>query len=686
MPIFLLQYDCKFQPIKPLFPRVIILFSSYILIPMNKLFAAFYILFNVFLSIALIWIFAELEPTINRQFFPNLPEAEIQSYVIGLGFFFLFQFAGFRFIPTQHIALTRISSLFIGVTLWLIIILILVGTYKFFMNIEHSEKLQYTLSSLGFSTIKSLDVIGALFSVGIFIAIVFFIFPKIHRKKHWTYAMHVFSCSILFLLVIGIPKLNLYDYTHYAGPIHDILIGNTPLTSRTWYGFFPIVLLSILFRFIPLSAASLHIAITIIHYLGFLLFYKLLSKILHDARWALIGTLYAIFGSHLVMIGGINEHPQNTFIRTGAWLIVAYTIAYRSVLVKKLGKIATAFPSIIVALSLFWTLDFGLYTLGAYCLFLYSTNLNDHINTFVKHLSRSLVVVAGCLIATFGLINFVYIILFHRLPMWFTHYFFVTNYQLSNHMLPVPNEPWLWISVLIPVATISFLLFQMKQKKGLNDEQSAVLFIAMASLTNFSYFLGRTTLNQLHNISLPIIVCAFYLIKIIFDQARKSSRSNAIASIVLIGTIIGVPGTLLAHESVQYLVIANPVNTLSIVRGEMFNEYDWFGPTTKVMLSKYGDEIKAGNFTLLSMWDTWYLILLHTTNRVGINCQLCYIPDENVDFQANNILNSPSRYLFLDAQRSQYEYGARVDEVFLMVRSKYHYVETVGLLDVYKRI
>lgn len=652
---------------------------------MNKLSPALFILFNVYLSIVLIWIFARLEPIINQTFFPTYQEAEIQTYMLGLGLFFLFQIIWYRLIATKNTGGVRLSLSLKSLIAWLVTILLLVVAYRFFASVEQSEHVQQTLWWMGFSTVKTLRAVHAFWGVGIFIAIVFLLFSNTYRGTRWTRSVHILACVIIFFLTIGIPKLNLYDYTHYAGPIHDILIGNPPLTSRSWYGFFPIVLLSILFRVIPLTAASLHITITVVHYLGFLLYYKVLDTILQDARLALIGALYAIFASHLVMIGGINEHPQNTFIRMGAWLIVALTIVYQSVLMKKLGKIALTLPPIVTVLSLFWTLDVGLYTLEAYCLYMLLMNLNDHVTIFIKQLSRTIGVVAGCIIAVFGFVNLVYFVMYHRLPMWYTHYFFITRYQASNHMLPVPHEPWLWISVLIPVATIGFLVSRMKQQQGLTHVQSGVLFVAVASLTYFSYFLGRTTLNQLHNVILPILVCAFYLIKIGLDHARRSPFPIAIASIILVGTILGVPGTLLAYEGIQYLKIANPVNTLRIVRGEMSDEYDWFGPTVKSIQSKYSEEIKSGNFTLLSIWDTWYLTLLHTTNRVGINCQLCYVPDENVDFQVGNIRNSPSQYLFLDKERSENDYGARVTDVFSNLTSEYHYVETIGLLDVYKR-
>lgn len=644
-----------------------------------------FILFNITISIILIWTFGNLEPFIHQTFFPTYQEAEIQTYMLGLGLFFLFQIICYRLISTKNTSEMKLSLSLKSLIAWLVTILLLVGTYWFFTAVEQSVNVQQTLSSMGFTTVQSLGAVEALLGVDIFIAIVFLLFPNAHRGTRRTYGMHILACVVIFFLTIGIPKLNLYDYTHYAGPIHDILIGNPPLTSRSWYGFFPIILLSILFRFIPLTAASLHIAITVVHYLGFLLYYKVLDAILRDARWALIGALYAIFGSHLVMIGGINEHPQGTFIRMGAWVIVALTIVYQPVLRKKLGKVALTIPPIVTALSLFWTLDVGLYTLGAYCLYMLLVNLNDRVTILIKQLSRAIGVVAGCIIAIFGFVNLVYFVMYHRLPMWNTHYFFITRYQASSHMLPVPHEPWLWISVLIPVATIGFLVSRMKQQRGLTDVQSGVLFIAVASLTYFSYFLGRTTLNQLHSVILPILVCAFYLIKIDLDHARRSPLPIAIASVILVGTILGVPGTLLAYDGIQYLKIANPVNTLRLVRGEMSDEYDWFGPTTKGIREKYGSEIASGNLTLLSIWDTWYLTIFHTTNRVGINCQLCYIPDENVDFQVGNIRNSPSQYLFLDKERSENDYGARVADVFSNLASEYHYVETIGLLDVYKR-
>lgn len=591
--------------------------------------------------------------------------------------FSLLQIIGYRKIVTGKTGVIRVPVSVRIVVVWLITIFTLIGTYRFFQSVEQSARVQQTLGEMGFVAIKTLKAVDALGIVALFIAMVFFLLPSHHLSKRWTWGLHILAGVIIFLLTIGIPKLNLYDYTHYAGPIHDILMGNPPLATRSWYGFLPIILLSLLFRVIPLTAASLHVAVTLIHYLGFLLYYTILRTVLRDARWALVGTVYAIFGSHLVMIGGINEHPQNTFIRMGAWIVVALSILYRPLL--------SALPMTIVALSLFWTLDAGLYTLMAYVLFMFFLHFGDRTHLLVKRMVHMLGGIAGLTAMTFLLINLVSYIFYQKFPMWLTHYLFIGSYQASSHMLPVPNEPWLWMSILIPAATIAVLMTQMKRQQHLTDVQSAVLFIAFASLTYFNYFLGRTTLNALHTVILPILVCAFYLLKIGLDRIRTSPMAVTIASVILAGTILGVPGTLLVYDGIGYLKVANPGSTLQLLGGGMPDEYDWFGPTVQNIQKKYGKEVSAGKFTLLSMWDTWYLLLLHTTNRVGITCQLCYVPDEHVDFQVSNIRQSPSPYLFADHQRTRYDYGGRVEDVLSRLKSEYYFVETVGLLDVYKR-
>lgn len=630
---------------------------------------AFGIIFvNVALAIILIWSLGYAQPTIHQRLFPYYQEAEIQTYIFGVLIFFCLQVIFYPLFKIKNSVLFIILIIF-GIPL-------LLGAYRFTQSLGQRAQLRETLWWMGIYQIDNITTWDFLIGITIFVSVILFLLPRTRLGKYWRIAFQGMAVLIIFWLTWGIAKLNLYDYTHYAGPIHEYLSGRPLLTFRSWYGFLPILFLSGIFRIIPLTAANLHVTIASFQFLGFVFYYRLLSNILKDARWALFATVYAIFSYHIVIIGGLSEHPQSTFIRMGLWVSIALLIFYR----------ARVLVPIAVAIAFFWTLDFGIYVVAAYCLYLVITNLDDNITLFSKRYVRLIVFLLMSIFVIFILINIYYLARYQILPQWSTHYFFMANYQASNHMLPVPNAPMLWLSVLVPVAAISYLINQKQKNGNLGRIESAVLFTACVALTQFIYFLGRTTLNQLHAISLPIFLCAFYLIKISLERLRDFGFPITIAAVLLVGIILGLPGTLLFYQGLQNIKVSNPLGTLKIVRGEVFDEYDWFSPTTDLLMSRYGSEIRAGNLTLLSIWDTWYLTILGTTNRVGINCQLCYIPDENVDFQVTNIRKSPSDYLFLDSMRTPNEFDSRVEKLYQKIKSEYQFVETLGLLDVYKRI
>ncbi len=652
---------------------------------MNKLFLSVFILCNLAIAIFLIWALSPLEPFVHHQFFPHYAEAEIQTYMLGIGIFFVFQILFYPLIRTHVSRQVHIKEAYVWLPIWMTNVFLLVGAYHFILFVRSSNDVQAILWWMGMYHIGEMTIWDFVIGEVFIVSSLFLMLPKIRWSKYGSIIVHILALSIIFWLTTGIEKLNLYDYTHYAGPVHDLLMNRPILTFRSWYGFFPILILAALFRVIPLTATNLHVVIAVIEFLGFVLFYKFLMKVLGSLRLALFGTVYAILGNHLVAMHGANEHPQDTFIRIGIWLVVAVLVLYQSRLEQKFGDVAKIIPFLAVSLSVFWTLDFGLYTLLGYCLYLLVMALHMHIFTFLKKYLRQLVGIFGTVLAVFLSINILYVAWYHVLPMWGTHYFFITNYQMSNHMLPVPDVPALWISVLIPVVTISYLIFQLKKNHKIDSVESAVLFTACVSLTNFIYFLGRTTLNQLHPISLPIFVCLFYLVNIVLDNIRHASVPIIIGVILCMGTILAVPGTFLAYQAISDLQTINPLSTLRLLQHQGENEYDMFGPTVERLRQRYQSEITSNNLTLLSMYDTWYLTLLNTTNRLGINCQLCYIPDENVNFEASNILNSPSQYLFLDTRRTEQEFGGRVASVFSHVQSQYHYVEDLGSLTVYKR-
>ena len=655
---------------------------------MRKFRVGQFIIFNTLLSLVLIYLFSRFAPFIHRFLFPHLAEAENQTYMLGLLIFFFCQILMYPLIKTKSEKNLFVTNKVILFTLIFLDSLILIIAYFGSQYVLHSKNLQDTLKLFMIFHTEDLSTRDFLVGEIVSIAVFTFLVAKIVFKPAARVIFHTIAVAIILYLTLGMSNLNLFDYSNYAGPINDLILGKPLLTYRSSYGFAPILFLSLIFNYIPLTSIYLTFEIAVINAFGFLLFYLLNNKIFKDLRWATVVTVSSIFVQHLVADRPTYQIPQQTFIRLGMWIFVALALSYNAFLRKKFGKVSNYVPAFLVVVCFFWSADFGLYIFLAYCLYLLVLSLHQQIIVFTIIYLRRLLKLSAILSIIFILINFIYLISYRSFPMWGEYYFAVYKYQSSGSMvLPFPDIPFIFVYIIVLLLVVCYLILVEKEKGELDDSQKSVLFTACVGLITFNYFLGRPAPSFLNVLSLPFIVCTYYLLKIILNSFQRISKVLLFGIIFFIATFFSVPGTLLAYQGLKTLEIANPYQTIRILehkRPEINDEYYWVGPTAEELRNKYNSEIRAGNLTLLSFWDTWLLVILHTTNRAGINCLVCYyFPGEDLGFIVENIRNSSSRYLFVDTNRNIAK--GRVEHLFSKIADQYTYIETIGFIDVYKR-
>lgn len=654
---------------------------------MNRFSLTVYIFLNVTISIILIWTLGLMEPTINRTFFPNLHEAEVQAYMVGLGVFFLLQLVLYPMIkttPAPQIRKPSNSTLF---QLSIINISLVTGASLFVRSLLVSSQTQSVLERIHIYHSNNMNIWYFLLGeIIVFLTILYLVAkpPPSHRIKVFSQGVTIL---VILWLTLGLNKLNLYDYSNYAGPINDFRLGVPPVTSQSIYGFLPIVLLGILFKAITLTSQNLHLAIAVFNSFGYFVYYFFLYRILKDFRWAFIATLFAIFGKHLIGWGATYQIPQWTFIRLGMWVFVALALAFKSDLVKKLGRFGHSIPIIAVGITIFWSLDFGLYTVIAYCLYIFISTLNTNFFFYVKTTIKQLMQLISVIALLFISINAVYLLFYQTFPMWTNHYFSIFTILSTKLMVPVPNIPPLWGYILVFIVAISYLIYKKKQNSKLTDSESSVLFTAAVGLTTFNYFLGQSFINSITELSLPFYVCVFFLLKSFLRHYTPGTRLTILETSLIVATILSPPATLFAYQGIQNLTWANPISTIAVLNRTNPNAFDeqyWVGSTAKGLMNTYEQDIRSKNFMLLSTWNTWVLILWHATNKLNINCLICFYPEDKFDFVVNYIHKTPPKYLFVDSNRVlEYE---RVEKIFSHVKDQYQYIETIGFIDVYKRI
>lgn len=274
-------------------------------------------IFNLFLSIVLIWILGRFEPAIHHLIFPSLLDAKNQIYMIGLAVFFGFQIILYPILKTTTVKQLRIQHKSILWAFFIIDLLALVlttFTYLLILNLKNTQD-AWQLTDL--YHIENLSIWNFVITGLVLITFIYLLVIKINWTKSLKFSWHFIAIFVILWTTLGFETINLYDYSNYAGPINDFILGKPLLNFRASYGFMPIFLLGIIFHFIPPTSEYLQTAIAIFNAIGFLLVYIILVSVFKDFRWALFTTLFAIFGQHLIGWIAPYQIPKKTFIRMG---------------------------------------------------------------------------------------------------------------------------------------------------------------------------------------------------------------------------------------------------------------------------------------------------------------------------------------------------------------------------------
>ena len=431
--------------------------------------------------------------------------------------------------------------------------------------------------------------------------------------------------ALIIPITFYVGELAYYDATHIIGPVHDLLMGKLPLSSPSWYGLLPIVGLSIVFRIVPLTLVNLYIVIALIETLGYILLYRFVLQLTKDLRWANLSIGVVILFHFLVQFGDRNYYLQSTFIRFGIWLPLAFAMLTNN----RLAIIGS------LLLALFWTTDMGLYVVGAYIATLLITR--KPVWPIVR-----IIVPAALLLLLFP-----------------NYWQFSLSYgQIPMFAKPIPLSPFPWLYLVIPVLSLFI------------TRESIVIFLSLLSLFMFTYFTGHSHLNALRIINVPLMILAMWWLKKI---------PQYIIALVLI-----LPVAVWGNQAVSNLQKGNVLTTMETIRRPSLTEYTIVGPTALEVKNRYQSVLTSGNFAVISPWDTYYLLIWNTTNKLGSNCLLCYWTPTMAKPLIETAKTISVHYLFVDRERLGYE--GRVSWIFDPIAKYYQFIERIGDLDVYERI
>ena len=532
--------------------------------------------------------------------------------------------------------------------------------------------------------------------LAIVFALIYIFLPSLIHQKKYTMPSIIYRLlhvtlivPIIVLLTFRVGYLSVYDFTHYAGPVYDVLSGLPPLSSVSYYGFLGILSLAKIFTFIPLTLLNLHIVFGVFETLGFLLYYLLSLLLFRSPLYAFLITLFGVSANWLTGITPIGSSPQATLFRFGLWIILACTL-YQQSQGKKIRMFIYSFITyMLIVLSVFWAFDSGMYIVIAYVIHGYILSLRTTLSATVTTFAKCILPIVYSFLFGFILIQTIYYFIYSTFPNWINFISPSMSFISSPLLIPFPHGILPWILLAPPVVYICFFLtkFCTTSYTACAAKEKTIHFIAWYSIIQFVYFVGRSHPNNLHHIVLPNAICFFALIEQI-ERGIKHSRPLVKMLINLcLAFIIAYPMTLLSVQSYSNIRKENFVTSMRTIRTPKGTELDTFGTTTRLIQQKYQEFISSDATGILALYDTWYLILLHAKNRVGSNCLLCVHDPLSLKKIAETIRVNRPKYLFVDIYYSSYigSYYDQVSKIFPFIQDIYVYRETLGLLDIYER-
>ena len=451
-------------------------------------------------------------------------------------------------------------------------------------------------------------------------------------------------------LTFYVGQMAYYDATHFIGPIHDLLLGKPPLSSPSWYGFLPIIGLSLVFRIIPLTLVNFYIVIASIETLGVMLLYVFALKLFQETRWATLTIALVILFHVLVQFGDRNFYPQSTFVRFGIWLPVAWALMSQTV----------RWHLISLVLAVFWTADTGMYILGAYM----ATALTNARAHWVRTLLPLVLYTSGAFLG----ISILFRIVWGAFPRWTNYWQFALGYtSIPTFALAIPPSVIPWIFLIIPIVMVCIRAA---------SKPIVIQFLAWLTLFTFTYYSADSHFNALRAINIPVIFCLVWLTKHLARFGRAAQFFIVAAALL--------PTALWGQQAFINVQAGNILTTIQTIRHPPVTEYAVVGSTALEIKKRYQSVLNSGDFAVISAWDTYYLLIWNTTNKLGSNCLLCYWTQTMAKPLIDTAQEMTVQYLFVDRERAGYE--GRVSWIFDPISVHFRFVEQIGDLDVYQRL
>jgi hypothetical protein len=338
---------------------------------------------------------------------------------------------------------------------------------------------------------------------------------------------------------------------------------------------------------------------------------------------------------------------------------------------------------LVVWSTLLWVFDAGAYTILAYIFYIGFVDLDHNIRSYLKKLAGEAATLTLSLITLMLTATVFYFFLYKTMPNWadYAAFIYLPLKSPPYFRLPFPQTVLPWIMIVIPFMALSHILTQKRIGSEPDTSDRVITFLALLAVWNMNYFMFRSHINTVHILAIPVVVIFIRMAKQFLDKFRNRPILLVIAGFSW-AFWISLVASFLIPQAIANLKKANIVTTIAAVNTGQGWETERFKPTVNGITEKYSQYLKIRDPAIVSVFDTWYLVLMKRQNETGSFCLACiFNPDQGIPY-AEAIRKKQSQYVFADTNRTYYQ--GQMNWVWDRVKDNYEWVETIGELDVYR--
>ena len=397
-------------------------------------------------------------------------------------------------------------------------------------------------------------------------------FPK---EKTARYAFDVLVIVVMILLVFDpAMDVDLYHHNYYLGPVAAVRAGRTMLVDiHCQYGVGVIYFIAFVFdrgyEHIPPTAVGFAVLITVLAVIQYTVIYATLRSVTRSVPLSALTLALMILVPRFEQMGYPSAFPSTGALRFLPGYLLLGCFALRARLPSQRLWIF-GLEALVVGATSVWSFESFVYVFGAYLASLVYETAHVRRGAIIAELENRLTPTMIATTIFHGALLFITRMRSGQWPQWSMYFDYIKLYS-TQEFGALPVEPWTpWLPLagayVVTVVALGYRRITLG-RSDLKGDYAVVFAMSSLGIVQFTYYVGRSHLNNLFHIAVPAFFVAGYWF---IAAAKKTPHASQAFRQSLVFACYGV-ATFLALSAVPDVMKKFDHTLLAYV----MNDRDW---------------------------------------------------------------------------------------------------------------